>query len=41
MKTEIVNALSVDVEEYYHALNFQEGTWGVDSRPHMTHADGK
>ncbi len=32
MKSEIVNALSVDVEEYYHALIFQEGTWGVDSR---------
>ncbi len=32
MKSAIVNALSVDVEEYYHALNFQEGTWGVDSR---------
>jgi len=26
MKPEIVNALSVDVEEYYHALIFQEGT---------------
>ena len=32
MDNKIVNALSVDVEEYYHALNFQEGTWGVDSR---------
>ena len=32
MKSEIVNALSVDVEEYYHASIFQEGTWGVDSR---------
>ena len=29
MKPEIVNALSVDVEEYYHALIFQEGTKGA------------
>ncbi len=29
MKPEIVNALSVDVEEYYHALIFQEGTKNV------------
>ncbi len=29
MKPKVVNALSVDVEEYYHALIFQEATKGV------------
>lgn len=30
MNSRIVNALSVDVEEYYHAIIFREGTQGMD-----------
>lgn len=32
MQPSIVNALSVDVEEYYHAIIFREGTKGIASR---------
>ena len=32
MNSSIVNALSVDVEEYYHAIIFREATGGLDRR---------
>jgi len=36
----ITNALSVDVEEYYHALIFQEGTKGAIGFNHLSRVEG-
>ena len=40
MKPTVVNALSVDVEEYYHAVIFREGTKGAASHSFVSRVEG-